>query len=227
MSNFIEALDKKYEKELQKIKKANKNFVCNIPLKVKVYGNTNSNYIIRKGKFTKFLYAKNGCRIYFSDVDILAMLLQITNKETMNKLVENLKKAYRDDVAKYDIYLGNKKYEAEGIEQIKDEQILYNPQDIDISFDELLILINLILAKDRASNFLWKGRPDFFKHTLSKYISLIMYYYYGDEIAKKYLSDIGYEVKKDIYFNYNTTEKRDEKRRIFTNFQMFENSGIL
>lgn len=44
---------------------------------------------------------------------------------------------------------------------VKDEQILTNPQDIDISFDELFVLINLVLSKDQASTHLWPGRSDF------------------------------------------------------------------
>lgn len=45
-----------------------------------------------------------------------------------------------------------------------------NPQDVEILFNELLALINLVLLKDQASTPLWPSRPDFFKHTTSKYI---------------------------------------------------------
>lgn len=60
MSNFIEDLDEKYRKERKKndIRKEDKTFVCNIPFRVKLYGNVNKNYIIRKGKLTRFLYIK-------------------------------------------------------------------------------------------------------------------------------------------------------------------------
>jgi len=111
--------------------------------------------------------------------------------------------------------------------QIKDEQILTNPYDIDISFDELFVLINLILSKDQASTPLWPSRPDFLKHTTSKYISLIKYYYYKDEKARSYLLNMGYDVEKSIYSNYDTLDKRDEKRKFFCDFNEFEKNGLL
>lgn len=65
MSNFIEDLDKRYQKERanNKIKKENKTFVCNIPLTVNLYGKINENYIIRKGKLTRFLEYTEGLTI--------------------------------------------------------------------------------------------------------------------------------------------------------------------
>lgn len=61
MDNFIEELDERYQRERKKnkIKKDNKSFVCNIPFRVNLYGKVNENYIIRKGKLTRFLYIKN------------------------------------------------------------------------------------------------------------------------------------------------------------------------
>lgn len=50
MSNFfIEDLDEKYQKERKKnrIKKEDRTFVWNIPLRVKLYGSINENCIIR------------------------------------------------------------------------------------------------------------------------------------------------------------------------------------
>lgn len=48
MSNFIEDLDERYRRERKKnrIKKEDKTFVCNIPLRVKLYGSISENYII-------------------------------------------------------------------------------------------------------------------------------------------------------------------------------------
>ena len=44
MSNFIEDLDERYRRERKKnrIKKEDKTFVCNIPLRVKLYGSINA-----------------------------------------------------------------------------------------------------------------------------------------------------------------------------------------
>lgn len=229
MGNFIEELDERYRRERKKnkIKKENKSFVCNIPFRVSLHGKVNENYIIRKGKLTRFLYIKDDCRVYFTDADILTMLLQIQNNITMDLLIENLIRVYKKSFEQYNIWISKKKYEVVGMAQIKDEQILTNPYDIDISFNELFVLINLILSKDQASIPLWPSRPDFLKHTTSKYISLIKYYYYGDEKARSYLLDMGYDVEKSIYSNYDTLDKRDEKRKFFCNFNEFEKNGLL
>ena len=230
MSNFIDDLDRKYEIEYLRngIRKENKNFVCNIPCSIEIYGKKNENYIIRKEKKrTKFLYVKDNCRVYFTDADILTMLLQIKEKNTMDLLVRNLENAYKNCIEKYNILIEDNKYEVLGILQVEDEQILTNVQDIDITFNELMVLINLILSKDLASNALWEGKINFFKHTVSKYISLIKYYYYQDIKAEKYLLDMGYNTKVDIYSNYDIPNKRDEKRGFFYQFEVFEESGII
>lgn len=155
------------------------------------------------------------------------MLLQIQNNITMDLLIENLIRVYNKSFEQYNIWISKKKYEVVGMAQIKDEQILTNPYDIDISFDELFVLINLILSKDQASTHLWPSKPDFLKHTTSKYISLIKYYYYGDEKARSYLLDMGYDVEKSIYSNYDTLDKRNEKRKFFCDFNEFEKNGLL
>lgn len=226
MDNFVKDLDRKYEAE--RVKSQNKFFVYNIPCKVHLYGKTNDDYIIRKGKFTKFMYVKNGCRVYFTDADILMMLLQIQKCSTMDSFLEALKKVYsQEEMEKYSIHIADTEYRLYGLKNVSDDQILRNPQDIDITFNDLLVLINLILSKDQASNDLWPKKTDFFKHTLSKYISLIKYYYYHDEKAKIYLTDMGYDVEESIYSNYDTTQKRDEKRGFFSNFEKFEKAEIL
>ena len=108
MSNFIRDLDDEYRRERRKngIKASNWNFKCNIPFSVDLYGDTNENYIIRKGTLTRFLYIKNGCRVYFTDADILTMLLQIDNPKTIDSLIENLERAYKNHYSeKFHIYI--------------------------------------------------------------------------------------------------------------------------
>lgn len=227
--NFIQYLDALYEKERKtnRIEKGNKDFRCFVPLKVHLYGKENGKFLIRKEEFTKFLYVKNNCRVYFSDGDILTMLLQIKAQDTMDSLVEHLKQAYRGGMETFSISVGENEYEVLGIPKIDEEQIVTNPQDIALSFGDLLTLINLVLAKDAASALLWEEKPDFLKHTASKYITLLRFYYYKDENARKFLEDLGYNVGGSIYSNYNTKAKRDKKKNIFADFDAFEMSGIL
>ena len=227
--NFIHDLDRFYadERNANGIEKGNKNFLCFGPLTVRLYGKENGNFLIRKEEFTKFLYVKNNCRVYFSDADILMMLMQIKAQDTVDALVEHLKKAYWGEMEPFGISVAENEYEVLGIPEIKEEQALTNLQDITLSFGDLLALINLVFAKDAASNMLWKDKPDFLKHTVCKYITLLRFYYYRDEKARKFLKDIEYDINTSIYNNYNTPIKRDKNKNIFANFDAFEMSGIL
>ena len=113
---------------------------------------------------SRFAYIKNGCRVYFSDVDILTMLLEIEDKNTMDRLLQALIKAYYEEQKEqYYIRIGRSQY----------------------------------------------------MHTISKYITLLKYYYYGNKKAGKFLQQMGYDTEKSIYQNYDTTAKRDEKRWYF------------
>lgn len=230
MANFIEDLDELYKmsRTEHKIAAQNKNFYLFVPVKVSLYEDENTNYLIRKGEFTKFLYIRNNCRVYFSDADILEMLLQIEDKRTIDLLIKYLAKVYRGEAEKFYIFVGEKQYEVMGIPEIRDAQILMNPKDIDIAFEELLVLINLILAKDIAAVPLWADtKPNFFKHTCAKYISLLKFYYYGDINAEQYLESIGYDTNEDIYSNYGNETDRDEKHNLFYDFNLFEMSGVV
>ena len=229
MSNFIQSLDYLYDDVRSKnnISSYTKKFALYIPIKVEIYGRESNNFIVRKGQFTKYLYVKQGCRVYFSDADILMMLLQINTSTTIDLLIEALKKLYFNEGEPYNIIIGEESYELKGIREITHDQIFTNPQDINISFVDLLILINLILAKDMVSVPLWPDKPNFLKHTTSKYILLLQYYYYKDEKAKSFLKSVGFDVESDIYSNYDTQEKRDAKLKIFCDFDSFEKSGII
>lgn len=67
MSNFIQSLDYLYDDVRSKnnISLYNKKFALYIPIKVEMYGRESNNFIGRKGQFTKYLYVKEGCRVYF------------------------------------------------------------------------------------------------------------------------------------------------------------------
>lgn len=229
MQNFIKKLDLLYEKSKSEndIAKNDKRFAIFCPLKIKLYNDINMNYIIRKSEFTKYLYIKNGARVYFSDADILTMLLQIKEKDIVGKVVESLEKLYKGKGEMFSFYVDEDKYEAEGIPVVFCTQMLNNPQDIDIPFEDLFTLINMVLAKDAASMLLWDNNPEFLKHTIVKYILLSKYYYFNNEKVKKFLDEVGYDTEYSIYINYSTSEKRKKNNKIFYDFDKIENEEIL
>lgn len=229
MQNFIEKLDELYGKSRNEnsIEKDEKNFAIFYPLKIELYFNTNMNYIIRKREFTKYLYIKDGARVYFSDADILTMLLQVNEKCIIGEVIESLKKLYQGKGEKFFFYIDKEKYEGDGLPAILSTQMLTNPQDIDVSFEDLLTLINMILVKDAASIPLWDDNPEFLKHTIVKYILLLKYHYVKDEKVKIYLDSVGYNTGCSIYKNYDTKEKRKKNNKIFYDFDTIENEEIL
>lgn len=196
-------------------------------MKIELYSDVNMNYIIRKSEFTKYLYVKNGARVYFSDADILTMLLQIKENYVIEKVIESLEKLYEGKGERFTFYMNEDKYEGEGLPIIFNSQMSNNPQDIDVPFEDLLTLINMVLAKDAASMSLWDNNPEFLKHTIVKYILLLKYYYFKDEKVKIYLDSVGYNTECSIYINYNTSEKLKKNNKIFYDFDTIENKEIL
>ena len=153
--------------------------------------------------------------------------LCVVASKRARQIIEAEKSRGIHDFTSYEIVIGKESYALKGMKKIVDGQILSNPKDIDITFEDLLILINLILAKDMMSVSLWLDKPNFLKQTTSKYILLLKYYYYMDERAKAYLENVGFDVEGDIYSNYDTQEKRDAKIKIFCDFDSFEKAGII
>lgn len=227
--NFIKYLDEFYNEEKKKngIEKNNNNYSVFFPLRVKLYDKENNNFIVKKAKMTKYLYTRNNCRVYFSDADILMMLLKIENNNIINDLIDFLKEIYKDNTEKYHIFIGNKQYEVPGIKEISSDLLLKNPQDIDITFNDIYVLINLIISKDIASIPLWEGKPNFSKRTIVKYISILEYYYFKKDNSKIYLKNEGFDTSISIYENYETKELRKSKVKQFTDFKKFEKAGIL
>lgn len=229
--NFIADLDELHQNKLKEseYKGANKEFSVYVPVKVNIYGIQNENFLIKKSEFTKYLYTRSGCRVYFSDADIISMLLQMKDKTVIHYLIARLIKAYQGEFEPYQIFVGQKEYEVCGICQVTNEQILENEKDIAIPFDDILILLNLIISKDYAASRLpqWRKKPNFLKQTLIKYIALLKFYYDSDMAAQKYLTDMGYDIGKGVLENYANTQLRDEKNNFFCNFNVFEESGMI
>ncbi len=229
--NFIADLDELHQNKLEEsaYKGANKDFSVYVPVKVNIYGIQNENFLIKKSEFTKYLYIRSGCRVYFSDADIISMLLQIKDKTVIHYLIAQLIRAYRGEFENYQILVGQKEYEVCGICQVISGQILENEKDIDVPFDDILILLNLIVSKDYAASRLpqWRKKPSFLKQTLAKYISLLKFYYDSDMTAQKYLMDMGYNINKGVLENYADAQLRDEKNNFFCNFNVFEELGMI
>lgn len=99
MSTFIEELDNMFAiaKTSEDSHAFDANYGIFIPIRVHIYGTINTNFIICKREFTKYLYIKGGCRVYFTDVDILTMLLSVKEQNTIRRFIDELKNLYKSN----------------------------------------------------------------------------------------------------------------------------------
>ena len=117
MKNFIKDIDTFYNEELlrNKIPKDNKKFTVFLSLNFKYGKNNNKNFILRKNDFTKYLFVKNDVIVYFSDADILNMLLQIDDRNIMDDLLLGLKNLFNGKGEEYIIFVNDVEYKGLGI----------------------------------------------------------------------------------------------------------------
>ena len=235
MYNFVNDLDNIYGQKKSEIREYNvdNDFCIYIPVTIETKSFSNKNFLIRKSKDIKFLYIKDGCRIYFSDADIINMLLNLKNQKSIEQLILYFEKMYKtelDELETYSIIFEDKRYNVKGYFDIQDTQILLNKQDIDIEFNDLLVLINIILAKDHyvfnSKRYSKYHSINFIKTTCVKYITLLKYYYFDDVKAKLYLENNRYCLDKDIDYNYKQFRNKIERNRIFQNFEEFEKYNV-
>ena len=224
-TSFITNLDRLYDDEKNKAGYSllNNDYMMYLPMTVTISGKSNNSFCIKKAEFTRFLYVKNGCRVYFSDADILSMLLDVRDKKVMRDIINRLKHVYSTGSGtKFSVEFNGIEYDAYGIGMLNHPQVLTNYKDIDIDFTDLLILINLVIAKDIDSSPLWPTHAPFFKKTICKYVSILEYAYFDNSSACVFLENVGYDINKSIIENYDTAKKRDEKYNMFTEYPLFE-----
>lgn len=191
--NFLQILDKEYEKirSLQKVQKYNADFA--IFKKIEPIGiYSKNNFLCYKKNKTKILFCPKNCKVYLTDQDILNIILSLENNNFTNFL-EKFIDLYTGVTFNFRFKIGMKIFEGIGIpyEENNDKKILLYT-DNEISINEFIFIINMVLEKDRLY--------DLQEKTLIKYISLLKFYKYKDEKAKRFLEEIEYPFKS---FNIN------------------------
>lgn len=188
----------------------------------------NINFILRKEKNkTRVLYVKNNVRVRFTDNDILEMILEINDKDVVSRLLDILKLIYNSK--EYDttsMKVGNKKYIIPLLPEINCCQMLKNRKDVDISFEDIYVLINLIIAKDIASTNVI-NKMDYLKRTLAKYILVIGRYYFNGEKEQKFFRHSSIDYTGDFYFDFEACDAAKENVRKVMDYELFENLHII
>lgn len=161
---------------------------------------------------TQFLYCRNGVRIYFTDVDIIMMLLQIKNSEKRCQVLRVLSGWLKGETEKGVLTIDNIDYSFPGLYWKSDDVQFENMQDILVPEKDLIALINLIIAKDIAATNIIKEKYIFAIRTVKKYYTLLKWYWFKDQHAKEQLDLIGYNSKTTLKNNYNYSKRRNYKK---------------
>lgn len=193
-------------------------------------GRENKNFLFRKetrekGK-TRILYIKDQVRVRFTDNDILDMILRIEKKEVVCNILKNLKAIYIGEYIKTIMIMGEERYKVPLLPTVEHEQLLHSKKDISISFEDLYVLINLIIAKDLAANET-VDKIDFYERTMCKYAIVIDYYYFNGEKGKELFEQMEINSTNDFYFDFAIGAHAKENRKKITTYKRFDLSGVL
>lgn len=197
-------------------------------------GRDNKNFLFRKdtrvkkqekGK-TRILYIKDHVRVRFTDNDILDMMLRIGKKEVICNILQNFKAIYIGEYAKTILIMGEERYEVPLLPTVEYDQLLHSKKDISISFEDLYVLINLIIAKDIAANDTINN-IDFYERTMYKYAIILNYYYFNGEKGKELFDQMKINSTNDFYFDFEIGAHAKENQRKITNYKQFDLSRIL
>lgn len=205
--NYLATIEDIFEGYAQEHRE-NKNIVYYHDISIEILGDKidcfESKHFIQIGKHrTQFLYRFNDVRAYFTDVDILTMLLQAKETPKFQKIIEGLMKWLKGVTEEAYVILDDKKYSFRSIIWNTDDVYFNTSKDIMVSEWHLLALINLIISKDIAATNLAKeedngDKYDFAIRTIKKYIVLLKWYGLQDSKAEEQLKSIGYDTTKTL-----------------------------
>ncbi|MBX9179685.1 MAG: hypothetical protein ACLT0R_09280 [Paraclostridium sordellii] len=154
---------------------------------------------------------ESGIKLYLSDFDIIDIIVNLINEHTQYgmDLISRMEKLISGEGSKIIFMIEDKKEEKEfelnGINFI-DENIKINTHaDIVININEFILVMNLILEKERVSG------DEVVEGTLGKYILLSKYYsnaYLEEYNLEDILKEYGIDTNESLEYNkYNINKK--------------------
>lgn len=184
-------------------------------------------FVCAKGyRKTKILFTPDKTHQYFSDADIIAILRDHENENTVFSIMEQLINLYNGSNSKFLFRINNEDFEGYGISYYNgiEDQFLLKTDSI-IQLNELVFLMNMIFEKDRSYG--QAIHADTLKHTLCKYISLIKYYRWHDDRSALFLDKIQYPFNKSIEQLFVDRRKNIRLKRLFEKIEDFEKIGVI
>jgi len=153
-----------------------------------------SGFLILKQEKSKLLILDGKQRVYLSDIQIVDTILSM-DKEDQNWFLSQFVKIYKEQFELFSFKIQSKTFKGKGICRYPRKKALKLFTDSTIDINDFIFLINFIVYKDLC----WGEKiekPDFYKITLCKYISLMDYYSLNPNRSKPFLESIEYPLEK-------------------------------
>lgn len=218
MESFLKYIDEIYEERSGKIKrefpdlKIDKRFTIYEELLPIGEGiDFTVSFQLKKTKRTSLLLVKDvdgrKAKLYFSEFDIIATLIYIYDNYTFqgNYLCEQMCNLINDNGDFVEFKIKDKKFKFRGIEYInKDRNLLFTmTSDYDISINDFICLLNIVIEKDRISKKSNEGKGTILKYLLFIFLFSKQTSYKYKENLNKILKDIG------LYMGENLEDYRE------------------
>ncbi|PGE10200.1 hypothetical protein COM54_15520 [Bacillus toyonensis] len=199
---------------------------------IKIHNEYSSNsFLCLKQIKVKFLIVEeiDKIKLYLTDADIIDLIIKLEQK-LFDMLLNSFYQLYTGLSNDFKFTINDIEYISSGLHFSNSDKIMYfNTQietkaDFDISLEDLINLINLILAKEQFAMDLTNGNSiNRIKRQLAKFIALSKFYRNKDNNSLKYLEQIKYDLKSDniflVYRNYKGQSRIDKK---FDDNKLFE-----
>lgn len=177
----------------------------------------NNKFMLLKRYNTNILisYGDTEIKVYLSDYDIITILVDLLNEytELANIIIDKLVEFIENKTYKYTIDIDKHKFSINGILLFDDTEIYINTKaDFRININEFIMLINLILEKERISGeYVVEG-------TICKYILISKYYSNICDVEEKnkigeILSEHGINITGDLESNKFVINKTKQSRK--------------
>lgn len=216
--NFISLLEHKYTIEKGKLLEKNNSFSFYCPASLSVNRKTNKDFELKhyrersKEHRTQILYTKKNTRVYYSDADLLEMLIQIKDASIRECILDTFMKWPYEKKHEGAVCIFNKNFSFNAIEIPQYPIDLVDYHDLELSLNDLFYIINFVIAKDIYVSRISKSGYKFDRRTINKYTALLLWYWYKDTSVKKQLIEIGYNINLSIIENYKNNKKGDHDR---------------
>lgn len=200
--DFLEYVDNLHKTYCKKNNIRNRYFIHYLPLK-SITIPINEEFYVAKGGKSRLLINHDMVWVDLTDYDMIDIICSFDSELALRTL-ERLKECYYGIWTDFEFKIQEEIYIGKGInyEDFNLEMEIYLDADFKICFGDFLFLLNMVMFKDIVGQKYVEKEQKLLliEKTLTKYITLIMYYKFNNSQAKKYLDSICYPIfdKEDL-----------------------------